>query len=360
MATLTSLTRVLDDDFMNTFYEIRSDSVDNILEATVFTLALKEYGCLKSYMGGTYGWTSRARYGEKSTQRFQEGSTVTQEPKKLVTFPHLDWRYWCVDINRSLIDDAKNSGPYQIKSYIAERMEAARDALVQDLETYLFQWGAYYSAPKQINGIYDIVAPYVDGSTGLATSGGGSNSDEYDYGTSNGNVNRAAPNTWWRNWVMYDGATETIASKIAGPTNEPYALNLVADMEHMYNSIGANMESPNFIITKQAIYEAYKEEARDALQLVRSAFNKKAADLGFETCTFNGATFTYSSKITSNYIFMLNMNHIDFNYHPNVWYEMTPWKDQANQFDRVAYIVCMSPGLATSQPRRHGIMMYAS
>lgn len=354
MATLTSLTRELDDDFMNTFYEIRSASIDNILEATVFTLALKEYGCLKSYMGGTYGWTSRARYGTKSTQRFQEGSTVTQEPKKLVTFPHLDWRYWCVDVNRSLIDDAKNTGPYQIKSYIAERMEAARDALVQDLETYLFQWGGYYAAPAQINGIYDICAPQ----TAITAVGAGAASDTYSTGTANGNVNRT--NTWWRNWVTYDDATETLASKIAGPTNEPYSLNLVADMEHTFNCISANMESPNFIITKQAIYEAYKEEARDKLQLVRTAFNKKAADLGFETCTFNGATFTYSAKITSNYIIMLNLNHVDFNYHPNVWYEMTPWKDQANQFDRVAYIVCMSPGLATSQPRRHGIMLYAS
>lgn len=359
MATLTTLTRELDDTFMNTFYEIRSDSIDNILEATVFTLALKEYGCLKSYMGGTYGWTSRARYGTKSTQRFQEGSTVTQEPKKLVTFPHLDWRYWCVDINRSLIDDAKNTGPYQIKSYIAERMEAARDALVQDLETYLFQWGDYYAAPKQINGIYDIVAPYVDNSTGLTTGGDGGGSDEQLYGTSNGNLDRT--NTWWRNWISYSGCAETPASRLAGPTNAPYALNLVADMEHFYNSIAANMEPPNFIITDQAVYEAYKEEARDKMQIVRTAFNKKAADLGFETATFNGATFTYSAKLAGDkYIFMLNMNHIEFNYHPNVWYEMTPWKDQANQFDRVAYIVCMSPGLATSQPRRHGIMQYAS
>lgn len=354
MATLTSITRELDDTFMNTFYEIRSDSIDNILEATVFTLALKEYGCLKSYMGGTYGWTSRARYGTKSTQRFQEGSTVTQEPKKLVTFPHLDWRYWCVDINRSLIDDAKNSGPYQIKSYIAERMEAARDALVQDLETYLFQWGDYYTTPYQINGLWDIVAPQV---AITATAPGGA-SDAQATGTSNGNVNRT--NTWWRNWVAYDDSTLAATNRIAGATNEPYALNLTADMEHFYNCIGANMESPNFIITKQQIYEAYKEEARDKLQLVRTAFNKKAADLGFHTVTFNGATLTYSAKITGNYVVMLNMNHIDFNYHPNVWYEMTPWKDQANQFDRVAYIVCMSPGLATGQPRRHGVMLYAS
>jgi len=355
MATLIEQTRRFDDDFVNTWYEVQRDAIDNILDATVFTLALKEYGVMKPYSGGTYGWTTVPRYGEKSTQRFQEGSTVTQAPKELVTFASLDWRYYCVDVNRSLIDDAKNQGPYARRSYIADRLEAARDALVQDLEAMLFQWGAYYPAPLQPNGIYDVVPP----DTAITAVGAGSASDTYATGTSNGGINRAS-NTWWRNWVAYDDATQNNGNKIAGPTNEPYALNLVADMEHTYNSISANVENPNFIITSQAIYEAYKEENRDKLQLVRTAFNKKAGDLGFDTVTWNGATVTWTDKITSNYIIMLNMNHLDFNYHPNVWYEMTPWKDTANSFDRVSYIVCMTPGLATEQPRRHGIMRYAS
>jgi hypothetical protein len=353
--SLITQTRTFDDDFVNTWYTIQKDAVDNILDATVFTLALKEYGVLKPQVGGTYGWTGTPRYGTKSTQRFQEGSTVTQEPKQLVTMAFLNWRYYCVDINRSLIDDSKNMGPNQIRSYIADRFEAARDALVQDFETMMFQWGAYYAAPLQPNGIYDITPP----NSAISTSGDGSSSDTYATGTSNGGISRAT-NTWWRPWIAYDDATQANANKIAGPTNEPYALNLVADIEHMFNTIGANMEKPNFIITSQAIYEAYKEENRDKLQIVRTSFNTKAADLGFDTVTWNGATFTWTNSITSNYVIFLNMNHLDLNYHPNVWYEMTPWKDAMNSFDRVAYIVCMTPGLATSQPRRHGMMNYAS
>jgi len=357
-ATLTSLTRELDDDFVNTWYEIRKEVVDNVLEATVFTLALREYGCLKAQAGGEYGWTDTVGYGTKSTQRFKEGSTVKQQIEKLDTMAYLNWRFFCVDVNRSLIDDSKNMGKYQIKSYIARRLEAARNALVSDGETYLFQWGAYYAAPEQMQGLYDIVAPYVDASSGITTGSDGSGSDEYNYGTSNGNINRT--NTWWRNWVAYDGATASATNKIMGPTNEPYALNLVPDLDHMYNTIGANQEPPNFIMMKQDIYEAYADEARDKLQLVRTAFNRKAADLGFETLTFRGATLTYSSKITRNDIMFLNMNHIVMNYHPNVWFEMTNWKETASQFERVAYIVCMTPGLATSEPRRHGIATYAS
>ena len=357
-ATLPELTRRLDDDFVNTWYDIRDMAVDNILEATVFSLALREYGVLKPQIGGEFGWTDTVGYGKKTSQRFQEGSTLDQSAPELDTFAKLDWRYFCVDINRSLIDDSKNMGKFQIKSYLTRRMEAARNALIQDLEMYLMQWGAFYATPLQINGLWDIVAPVVALSSNVDSVSAVANSDTYASGTSNGGISRA--NTWFRNWVQYDDASASKANKIAGPTNEPYELNLVADLDHMYNSITNNQESPNFIMTTQDIFEAYGAETRDKQQIVRTGFSKMAADLGFDTFTFRGATFSYNQQMPALHVVMLNMNYIEMNYHPNVWFEMTNWKETANQFERVAYIVCMTPGLATSQPRRHGVSIYAS
>lgn len=354
MATLTQLTRTLDDDFTNTWYEIKSQVEDNVLEATVFSLALKERGCLKPQPGGEYGWTDTIGYGTAASQRFQAGSTLTQTPVALDTFVYLNWRFVCVDVNRSLVDDMKNQGKFQIKSYLARRLEAARNALVQDFETYLMQWGAYYPAPLQINGLWDICAP----ETAIATSGGGSNSDTYASGTSNGNCNRT--NTWWRNWVLYNDATQANSNRIAGATNEPYALNLVSDMDHFFDCIGANTENPNFILTTQLIFEAYKQEVQDKQQVVRTSFDRKAADLGFDTITFRGQPMTWTTKFTTLHMFMLNLNYVDWNYHPNCWFDMTDWKSTSNQLERVAYIVCMSPGLATKQPRRHGVALWAS
>ena len=42
--TLPTLTETFDNAFTHTWYEIRPEAIDNILEATVFTMALKEYG----------------------------------------------------------------------------------------------------------------------------------------------------------------------------------------------------------------------------------------------------------------------------------------------------------------------------
>jgi hypothetical protein len=117
MATLPTLTRTIDDDFTNTWYEIREEVIDNILSATVFWAALKSFGCLTTQVGGEYV-TRTVGYGEKSTQRIQKGTVLTQSVPELDTMGIWNWRYFVVDINRSTIDDAKNAGAFRIKSYL--------------------------------------------------------------------------------------------------------------------------------------------------------------------------------------------------------------------------------------------------
>jgi hypothetical protein len=239
--SLPTLTRTLDDDFVNTWYEIRAMVIDNILEATIFWAALKNFGCLVPQNGGEY-ITRTVGYGEKSTQRFSKGAVLTQTVKKLDTMARWDWRYFLVDVNRSLVDDAKNSGPFKIKDYLTRRLEAARDALVQDLETYVTQWGAYYDGDDQPNGLYDIAPLY----TAETAVGAGAASDSQASGTSNGNISRA--NNWWKNWVMYNGGSAADSTKIAGDTQEPYAVNLATDLRHIYNKVNAQQEPPNLIL----------------------------------------------------------------------------------------------------------------
>ena len=360
MATLPQWTKYIDDAFVNTWYEIQSQGIDNILEANIFTAALKNYGCFKTQVGSNIV-TRRVEYGKKTTQRFVKGTTLNQSETPLDTFAEWDWRYFTCDINRSLVDDATNAGKFKIKDYISRRMEAAREACSTALEKELMQWGDAYDSPKQMNGLYDIVplataeqiASDYDGDTVNV-------SDTYATGTNNGKIDRT--NTWWRNWVQYNGGSEAKANRIAGDTSEPYSLNLVPDMRHLFNCIRANAEAPNFILMNQLIYEAYEDEAEDKRQMVQSRFTKKAVDLGFDAYTFKGATMSYSDRFAAStlHVAMLNMNHLEVVYQPNVWFDLTGWKDTPNQFERVNYIVCMTTGLITAQPRRHGIQEWAS
>lgn len=354
MATLPVLTRTIADDFVNTWYEIRAMVIDQVLQATIFWAALKNFGALKPQDGGEY-ITRTVRYGQKTTQRFSKGSTLSQSVKKLDTMARWDWRFFLVDVNRTLIDDAKNSGPYKIKDYLTARLEAAREALIQDLESYITQWGGYYDGDAQPNGLYDI-CPLGTAETAVGT---GSASDSQSSGTANGNIARS--NNFWKNWYSASGTSAVDATRIAGPTNAPYALNFVSDLRHIYNKVNAQQEPPNFILMDQDIFEAYEDEVMDKLQVVRNSFTRQAGDLGFEAITFKGATMSYSSKLASTkHVFLLNMNHVELPYHPNVWFDATDWKGTSNQLETVMYIVCMTPGLITAQPRRHGSMEYAS
>lgn len=356
MPTLPTLSRIIDDDFVNTWYEIRALVIDQVTEATVFWAALKNFGCLVPQVGGEY-ITRSVRFGTKLTQRFSKGSTLDQEVKPLDTMARWDWRYFLVDINRSLIDDAKNSGPYKIKDYLTSRMDAAREALIQDAETYISQWGAYYEGDRQPNGLYDICPQYDK----QALTGAGAASDDQHTAedVSNGNIDRT--NNWWKNWVSDDGLSASDATKSAGETHEPYSVGLVSDLRHIYHKINANQEPPNFILMDQDIYEAYEDEVSDKLQIVRNAFTRQAGDLGFEAMTYKGATMSYSSKLSeTKQVFLLNMNHIELVYDPDVWFSPTSWRTTTNQLESVMFIVCMTPGLITDQPRRHGAMQYAS
>lgn len=359
---LPTLSETIDNDFMNTHYEIRDMLIDNVLKATIFSLALKEFGCYKAEAAGRFV-TRPVGYAIKSTQRFGKGSVLTQSTVQTDTMGQWDWAYFLVDVNRSLIDDTINSGPFKIKDYVGRRMEVARNTMVQDIETDLHRWGEYYVSTenKQFNGLYDI-CPLATAETAVGT---GRASDSHDGAgaagdVSNGKLDRFH-NKWWRNWIMAGSESADSDEFNAGPTNAPYSLNLVPDMRHMWNTINANQEAPNFIMMDQDIYESYEDEAGDKQQIVRSAFSRVAADLGFDVMTFKGATMTYSSKLASSlHIFMLNLNHIEFVYHPSMWFDMTEWKSTPNQLERVAYIACSTTGLLTAQPRRHGAMEYAS
>jgi len=354
MATLPTLTRTLDDDFVNTWYEIRDVVIDQVSTARILWAALKTFGCLVPQVGGEY-ITRNVRYGQKSTQRFAKGSTLEQSVVKLDTMARWDWRYYLVDVNRSLVDDAKNSGPYKIKDYLMSRLDSAREALIEDSDSYLFQWGAYYEGVAQPNGLYDIAPLY----TAEDAVGDGSASDSQASGTSNGNISREF--NWWKNWVMYNGGAKTPASFIAGDTHEPFDTGLVPDLRSMYNLVDANQEPPNLILMDQDIYEAYEDEVSDKLQIVRNSFTRIAGDLGFEAITYKGATMSYSAKLAdTKHIFLLNMNHIELPYDPDVWFSPTDWRTTINQLESVMFIACMTPGLITTQPRRHGSMEYAS
>lgn len=358
--TLPTLTENLDTAFTHTWYEIRPDAIDNILDATVFSMALKEFGSMKSQVGGRY-ITRTIRYDKKSTQNIQKGTVLSQSEIDYETLARWNWKYTSVDVNQSVIDSQINSGPNKIKDYISSRLQIARDGIVQDNEQRLMRSSGEDATGKQHNGLYDVVTPLTTTANNLFDTHGITPEDGETAVASEKNGNIARSNDWWRN-KYYTGALG--GGSATDATAGDYALNLVPVMRNLYNTVTAQLESPNLIMMNRDLFEAYEDEVADKQQIVRTAFDQKAADLGFETFTFKGATVTWNADLdttSGNYrdLFMLNMNYIDLVFDPNLWFEMTDWKSNTNQLERVAYIVSTMQ-LITDQPRRHGFVTFTS
>jgi hypothetical protein len=328
MATLPTLTQTIDDAFTHTWYEIRKDAIDNILDATVITAALRERGCFKAQVGGKM-ITRTIRYGEKSTQEIGKGSILSQGEDDIETMAWWYWKYFSSHIQRSMIDDQQNNGPTKIKDLVSTKISAARDALQQKTESVMFN--PYSStddsiSSKTIQGLNQLV-PF----------------EAYYDGGMYGNISKA-DNSWWR--VNVDAFSDNSE------------VNLLSDMKSMFNTCTANIEMPNLIVCGKTKFELYEDFALDISQLIVKDTGH-LANLGYRVLQFKGQDMVWVPDATiedassNDQMLFLNTNYIEFVYDPQMWYSMTNWKEIPLQTERIAHIICAGNMIGT-QPRRQG------
>jgi hypothetical protein len=319
--TLPTLTRILDDQFTHTWNEIRPEAIDNILDATPVWAALKAAGCFKVQIGGDY--ISRTlKYGEIDAVAVQKGDTLPMGEPALETMAMWTWRYLATHVQRAQIganSDQSNAGPSKIKDYVQTKLMAAREGMVQKFETRLLAPEVTAETGKEIQGLNDLVPEYANRATGTY-----------------GRVARS--NDWWV--PKYKAVTV------------PSEVHLLADMRNLYNTIGDNMEMPNFLLTTQDMFELYEEFAEDKTQVVKDVAGR-LVDLGFEVLRYKGKPLVWSPNMTAGSMLMLNTNYIEVIYDPNLWFEMSDWKPVAMQSERITHILCAINVIST-QLRRHG------
>jgi len=324
MSTLPELTRQVDDAFTETWYEIRPDAIDNILDATVVWAALKGLGCLKTQVGGEF-ITRTIAYGTESAIEVEKGDVLSQGEPELETVAMWNWRYTSSHVQRSLFDDQKNAGKSKIKDYKAKRLKAARRSLVDLYETNLFRdidTTETVAVHKGNAGLNDVIAPYASYATGT-----------------HGKIERS--NTWWQN--KYKALTL------------PIAVNLLSDMRNLFNTVQANQEPPNLIITDQTLFEMYEDFGVDAIQIIKDE-SSRLVDLGFTVQRFKGKPMIWTDNVqisSASQMLFLTTEFIEIVYDPNMWFDMTNWKDIPLQATRIAHILSAMQMIGT-QPRKQG------
>lgn len=335
--SLPSYTKTVDDAFVDTWYTIREEAIDNILAATPTWAALAAAGCMVTQEGGEI-ITRTIRYGQYTAVDVEEGDVMTPGDPNLETMAWWFWKYIAVNIGRSTIKDAENSGPHRIKSYVGNRISAARDGLEQKFEDNIWSAHKTVETGKVMQGIHDLVPTKTQAEAGNTY---GNIPRAGTYALANGIYRPSGgTNPWWGlNYV--DGVLASIDT------------DLLDNMKTLYNGIGQNQQPPNLFLTTQAIFEIYEDYAVDISQIVKDE-TTRLADLGFEVLRFKGKPLMWTSDCTANTMFALNTDWIEIVYNPILWFDMTDWKPVPYELDRAAQIVCAC-NMISSQLRRHGM-----
>lgn len=338
--TLPTFSRTMDNAFLTTWYDIKKEAIDNILNATVIWAALNQAGCMKPQEGGKL-ITRTIRYGQSVATEIERGDTLPTGETELETMAIWTWRTIAAGVQRSLFDDQQNRGPDKIKDLVGMKLGAARDALEQKYEASMTNTLVAAETGKLFQGLHDMIPPIASRTTG--TYGGIARPATYaDSG--NGVYAPATGNTFWGPKYL-QGTLSTIED------------DLVSDMKKLFNSVTANQASPNLIVTTQSVFELYEEFALDAVQIIKDE-GTFLADLGFQTLRFKGKPMVWAPTITSGHMFMLNTDFIDIVYDPAFWFDMSDWKPSQTDEYRIAHILCFA-NMVSDQLRRHGRLEYA-
>ena len=320
MATLPTSTRAMDDYFIRNWYDVKAEATDNILESNVIYALLKEKKRFVQQRGGQF-ITRTVRYGEDTAENVQKGDTLPQGEPDLKTAAQWTWKYIAGKVQRNIFDDQQNSGPTKIIDYVADRLDAAREAVTKQMNTNMIRAFTETEVERAFQGLNHLVPPYVSRAAGTM-----------------GTISRS--NTWWQ--CKYKVFTA------------PMEVNLVSDMRNAYNTATNHQEPPNVIICSQTLFELYEDFGLEMAQIIKDEASK-LVDLGFDVLRFKGKPMVWTSGLeisTKEQMLMLNLDYIDVVYDPSMWFDMTNWKDIALEGTRIAHILS-ALNMLTVQPRRH-------
>lgn len=228
------------------------------------------------------------------------------------------WYDWAFYNNRSLIPYNEwllvQKGAYTLEDYAKMILNKLAQGTAKDFEAKFFK--NYDSTPATSNkvfGLHQLITatdPIVDDY--LSTS-------RYV-----GDIHIADATTSGFNWFAQIDTYDATKS-------------LILNLMHSVNTVTYKWGKPTLILTSQAIYEEYCEDAYDKSgYLVKDEI---ATKLGFAVgASFNGIPFVFSENAAlAGTIYMFNNDYLKFAVHPDANFKLSPWEQvSSTNYDYIA------------------------
>ena len=271
---LPSVTTTFDNLYTSTNNIVRKKAEDVFFKSRALWQQIAKRGNTRSETPiGTYIGIPLEYADNETVTAIGKGGTVSLADTEFLTEAKFDWKYIVGNITRYYQDEKQNRGRAQILNLVSAKLKNCRKSIEKKLNTDAFGDGTGNSG-MTIGGLdeYIVEAP----ATGTVA-----------------NINRASYD-WWRNQYLDLSAKEI-------------SVYLVDYMRILFNdcSVGAGVDSPNFIITDQGSYEDYMGEADEIHRLV----NKDLYDAGFPNVEFMGQPLTWDAACKENSMYFLNLDY---------------------------------------------------
>lgn len=324
---MPTLQEALDNLYTTTWQNMKSTASDNIFDAVAFWFWLRRNGGLERTEGGR--WIGEPlRFAKSDNVKFvQKGEGMPLVDKEFLTTARYDWRYLADSIVRFGIDDQQNRGKNQIINLARAKLDNSMDSLTDKMEEVLFDRGGDALA---FHSLKDIVPadPTVTG----ATLGGIDPSTE----------------TWWRNQT----------TDMAGESFATFGRRRMSTMLNKCSNNRSN-DRPDIVVCSQRPWELYEATVIEQKRIV----NKSLGDAQFQNIEFSGIPLIWSPKANvggtaaGDLMYFLNTKRfMKFRFDPQMFFDMTRWKEIPNQImDRAAQIITAG-NLVTGRRRVHGVI----
>lgn len=318
MPSFRTLTESLDNLYTTTWAMRKSNVVDQIYDATPFFFWMRDKGKIRYESGGRY-IVENLRYAKTDNVVWiGKGGAVSLNETEFLTTINYQWRYQAVPVVRFGVDDQQNRGKAQILNMMNAKLDNAKDAAIDNMETRLAASAG--GVTTGIDGLQNLVADAGTGTVG-------------DLDTST--------YTWFQNQKK----------DMNGLSFATYGIdNMRTMLNNCRNNLGS--DTPDLILTAQTPFEWYEDAVEARHRIIGS---QKMLDAGFENCAYKGIPLLWAPSISGR-MYFLNTKFLSLVVDPMLEFDMTEWKvipDQPN--DRAAQIVTAAQ-LVCSRRRCQGVM----
>lgn len=309
------------DILTTTFAKVTPQFIDQVFQARPLAYFLARAGQVIQIDGGARIQEALiAQDNSANTITYSGVGTIDNTPQEEVTSAIYDWKQLASTVSISGIEEAQNSGEAAFLDLLNTKIEVARESVVQKMNEMFYGSGGV-AGSGTANDFHGIGLLIKD----TATVVGGID---------------PANNTWWKSQV-HDATS-------AGAFDHTDATELDRTMmTNVFNDSSVGGDTPQFVITTQALHEKYESLLQGNVRYMDTAL----ADAGFQSLEFKGRPVLFDEDCPAGEMYFINPKYLRLKVHRDRFFKAGPFIQPVDKDTRTMKM--LTYGNLTINSRRH-------